>query len=123
MILVAVAIPIFGNSLERAKLAVDMDHYRVMQTYASVVEISGELTVGDVTIRPNNKEQQAFCFLNDGTLSGDVCAGTFPCTVPENAYLAKASGTDAPYHEKGAALALILYKNDIKPTVTWVPTE
>lgn len=41
-VLAAIAIPMFVSALEEATAAVDIDHYRVMESYTNILNQTGE---------------------------------------------------------------------------------
>lgn len=122
-VLVAVAIPVFTSSLEKAKKAVDDANFRSAQAVAKNLTLLGELDVEGVgTVTSNDLIQKnagtkskALYLLNDGSFALTQWGNT-----PSDAYLSQTSGVG---HPKGFAIGIVASydaTSNIEITCAWV---
>lgn len=122
-VLIAVAIPVFTSSLEKAKKAVDDANFRSAQAVASSLTLLGELNVEgvgtitseDLIKKAAGTKSKALYLLKDGSFTLTQWGDT-----PPDAYLAQASGVG---HPKGFAIGIIASydaNTKIKITCAWI---
>lgn len=108
-VLIAVAIPVFTSSLEKARLAVDDANERSVIAMASMYKLTGKIELAGETITPPaGGYTREFFFTTDGTLvekDGFDHLGE----IPDNAYRAQATDPDSSTHKKGAYLIIMVF--------------
>lgn len=119
-VLVAVAIPVFTTSLEKAKKAVDDANFRSAQAVANILELKGEITVegaGTVTKDMISYHRgKALYLLNDGSFS-IAPAGT----PPDNAYRKQVKDKDYPVDWVIQILASLGSDSTLRVIAVWQP--
>lgn len=122
-ILLAIAFPVFSESLEEARRTTDRANFRAAESAAAIFKLQGEIVLGDGSVIQltdiNSSSGQALYYLKDGTFA--VAPKTVP---PENAYrsLSVDQSSSAP-HEVGYVIQIIYNPADgvMRTQVAWHP--
>lgn len=121
-VLMAIAIPVFTGSLEKAKLAVDNANFRSAQSIAALLKQQGEITIAGhtYTLSELSAENKLLYMQKDGSfLIADFA------DAPPNTYLAQADDPNSQTHKKGRCIAIMVQGGQIghvKIDVAWFAT-